>query len=450
MNMGTKLYSDDTYSSKRMRFVVTLLIVLSISFALLPSGLDWTHHDPRGSYVEGSPIFQLQFGSLFVIGALMAWRNWQWSFLHLRHMNVFLLLIVLYCAISILWSPYPFVTLKRVVQQVGLIIVALAIVPPVAYPRQFLNTLLGTFTALMVLSIVIVLTMPNIGIDEQLNHAWRGILPQKNGLGAISALCAIFWVRKIFEKNLPVWMCLAGIVFSLALLVMTKSTTALLVFMMCTGLYLLIRRRYLIGGFDNMRVLLSVLVVLLCALLVFFIFNSRLPVWSEIFFPIQYYFNKSVDLTGRTDIWHLVFIEIDKHPVFGIGYGAFWLGAGSPSQYIIDYLHWMPLQAHNGYIDIWNELGLVGLTLLTGIFLVHIVQLVKLMRIDREEAAIHWIIFLFIVVSNISESEILRGVFFQNILFIFSSVTISARLAMDRYTHQPVTNNTSTARLRGQ
>ena len=441
MNMAT-----DYTRQKTTHYIVSLLIVLCFGFSLLPAGFDWAQVTPRGSFAEGSRIFQLQYGSVFLIGAILAWRNQYWSLVHARNLNPFLILFVLYCGLTMLWSPQPVVTLKRVIQLVGLIIAAIAISPPVGRPRQLLDTLLGLFMGMMLISVLVVLILPHIGIDAELNRAWRGIFPQKNGLGAASALCAIFWVRQLMEKRMPPTLCVFGIMFSVSLLIMTKSTTALLVFMLCCSFYLALRRRYLAGLFDGSRLRLTVAFVIVSGLMLFYIFESRLPSWPEIFFPIQYFFNKSVDLTGRTEIWQLVFLEISKHPWLGIGYGAFWLGEGSASQYIIDVMHWVPLQSHNGYLDILNELGFVGIGLFIGVMLFHIFNLTRFMKIDREEAAIHWMLLLFILISNITESELFRGISFQNILFIFSSVVVSSRLTMYRRTQAAAQTTPNTTR----
>lgn len=427
MNMATK-----PHISRFQHYLTYVLIVLCFSFSLLPSGFDWSQVTVHGSFTEGSRIFQLQFGSIFFLGALLAWHNRYWSLRYVRHLNPFLIIFVLYCATTMLWSPQPVVTLKRVTQLVGLIIVAIAISPPVGQRRQFIDTLLGTFTLLMMLSLFVVLTMPHLGVDTALGDAWRGIFTQKNSLGAVSALSTIFWARNAFERRLPLLISITGILFSLLLLIMSKSTTAMLLFMLCLGVYFLLRKRYLVGMFDGYRLVLSIICIIVSGLMVFYLLESRLPVWSEIFFPIEYFFHKSVDLTGRTDIWQLVLFEINKHPWLGIGYGAFWLGEGSASQYIIDLLYWVPLQSHNGYLDILNELGLIGIGLLACLLAFHINNLIRFFRIDREEAAIHWMLFVFILVSNISESELFRGVAFQNILFIFSSVVISSRLTLHK------------------
>ena len=435
MNTATEQYQPPPRASTFgdiNPYVVRLLIVLSMTFSLLPPGFNWSNVEAHGSYIEGSFIFQLQFGSVFLLGAWQAWRTRYWTFLHIRHLNPLLILLILYCAASMLWSPYPLVTLKRVVQLGGLVLVGIAISPPIGGKHQLIRTMLGTLMTLMAISFVVSLVMPRIGVDYELGGAWRGILTQKNTLGAISGLCVVMWIKECFGKTFPRSLCFSGILFSLFMLVMAKSSTAILVATLGTAIYLLVRRRYLSGPFDGRRLTLALVVIALLGLHMFYVSEGRLPQWSELFAPFGKVFNKSTDLTGRTDIWRLVLLEVQRHPVFGIGYGAFWLGEGSPSQMIIDALHWIPLQAHNGYLDILNELGIVGVTLMAGVFLFHIRNLVRLTRIDREEAAIHWAMLILILISNLSESEVFRGVLFQNIFFIYSSTAISARLTVDR------------------
>jgi O-antigen ligase len=220
--------------------------------------------------------------------------------------------------------------------------------------------------------------------------------------------------------------------FAFFILVMAKSSTAILVATLGSGIYLVVRKRYLTGQFESRRIVLVLAIAVMLALLAFYTAESRLPDTDELLSPITGIFNKSTDLTGRTDIWRLVLLEINKHPIFGIGYGAFWLGEGSPSQSIIDILHWIPLQAHNGYLDIFNELGIVGLCLLGLVFVYHIISLIRLTAFDREEAAIHWAMLILILISNLSESEVFRGVLFQNIFFLYSSTSISARLTVHK------------------
>src|SRR5262249_21893292 len=76
---------------------------------------------------------------------------------------------------------------------------------------------------------------------------------------------------------------------------------------------------------------------------------------------------KDATLTGRTALWYLVADAIAYRPWFGYGYGAFWLGATGESASIWSALSWQPAEAHNGFLDLGLQLGLVGVALfLTG------------------------------------------------------------------------------------
>jgi exopolysaccharide production protein ExoQ len=425
--------------------LVRLLVFMSILFALLPSGFRWGEPDPNTNYAQGSILVQLQFGSVFLLGAWLAWRNFDWSLSHARRVNPFLIVLIGYCFLSTIWSPYPVVTIKHSIQLVGLVLVGIAVAPPVGGKQEMLRTLLVTLMLLLVISMPVSLLIPSIGVDYELGGAWQGILPQKNAMGAISGLCVMLWLKEGSNNTIPRVICFLAILFSAFMLVMAKSSTAILVTAIGSAFYLLLRRRILAGESDGIRMLLIAFVAVLAGLHFFYVFEARLPDPDEVIAPITALFHKGTDLTGRTDIWYLVLQEIARHPLQGIGYGAFWLGQGSPSQYIIDALHWIPLQAHNGYLDIVNELGLIGLTIVLLVFSWHIWQLARLMRVDREEAAIHWAIFLLILVSNSSESELFRGLMFQNIFFIYSSTQISARLNLARWERLQATQSVTEA-----
>jgi exopolysaccharide production protein ExoQ len=83
-------------------------------------------------------------------------------------------------------------------------------------------------------------------------------------------------------------------------------------------------------------------------------------------------FGRDPTMTGRTVIWSFLVRSILKHPLLGYGYYAFWLGLKGESGTIIYALNWTFGYAHNGLLEIFLQLGLVGvvvffLTLFRGI-----------------------------------------------------------------------------------
>jgi O-antigen ligase len=74
-------------------------------------------------------------------------------------------------------------------------------------------------------------------------------------------------------------------------------------------------------------------------------------------------FNKSSNLTGRTDVWPTILSEIAKRPWTGYGYASYWQewrGNNDPS---INFAFPNIRHAHNGVLELALQLGLVGVIL---------------------------------------------------------------------------------------
>jgi exopolysaccharide production protein ExoQ len=71
------------------------------------------------------------------------------------------------------------------------------------------------------------------------------------------------------------------------------------------------------------------------------------------------------DLTGRVPLWDFVWHESAGHHLEGFGWGAFWLTERVRTAR--DALHWFPRHAHNAYLQIVVNIGLIGLAMLVAI-----------------------------------------------------------------------------------
>ena len=384
------------------------------------------------SLTEGSPLFRLVYSSTFLLAGLLCWRYGRWTLQIWLRSNLFLFALALWALLSVLWSPLPEVTLKRTIQLVGLVLVGTCLVLPQLRPNHLIRTLCTSLTVLLFISFLAVLFIPHIAIDTQLDNGWRGILWHKNLLGMAACFTTLMWLYRGLARDTSAYVALLGGTFTLLMLLMSRSLTSLITCLLGCLVYLFLRRHYIGGTQQRLLSLLYLLIVLLAGGLIFFTISGRLPAPRDLLTPLIILLGKSSDMTGRTDIWQLVLLQVYQNPLQGIGYGTFWLGAGSPSQYIIDILGWVPLHAHNGYIDILNELGFIGLGLFLGLLVWHTIMLTQLMRVDREQAALHGAFFLMFLVSNFSETQFLQGVNFQNCLFIFSVLLVSSLLIKHR------------------
>jgi O-antigen ligase len=72
-------------------------------------------------------------------------------------------------------------------------------------------------------------------------------------------------------------------------------------------------------------------------------------------------------LTGRTDIWGAV-LSVPVSRLVGAGYESFWLGQRL-HQLLMRFPDMAITEAHNGYVEIFVNLGWVGVSLLAGIMI---------------------------------------------------------------------------------
>ncbi|MGA0568899.1 O-antigen ligase family protein [Rathayibacter sp. KR2-224] len=72
---------------------------------------------------------------------------------------------------------------------------------------------------------------------------------------------------------------------------------------------------------------------------------------------------KTSDLTGRTDIWEKVIHLAQERPVVGWGWISYWAPWVEPFKGLAIRNKVEYLQAHNAYLDVWLQLGILGLVI---------------------------------------------------------------------------------------
>ncbi len=413
--------------------LIAALLFCAVLFGLLPSGFNWSYEVDSDSLNTGSLGFQLQWGSIFALSAFVLMRQPVLALLYARAINPFLLAMAIYCFASILWSPVPIVTLKKTIQVVGLILFSLAIQMNGKSWSYNILVMLSALTGIEMASAVAAIAFPSVGIDAYFGHAWRGIADNKNTLGAIAALSLVLWVSVWHVKSLRGWMRWFGALLGVVCVVFSTSSTSLTIATLGPFIYLVLHRQHVGSHMWLQRVMVVVAMFALLFVYGFYIQEAHFPTRSDLLGPFASIFGKSSDLTGRSDIWAPLIVEIEKHWIFGIGYGAFWLGPGSASQPVLDTLPWIPYQGHNGYLDMLNELGAMGMLLFSGLVLLHVRNLMQLARVDRKAAALFGALLVTILVFNLTESSLFRSVEFNFLLLVFSSVTVSTLLRASRF-----------------
>jgi hypothetical protein len=75
---------------------------------------------------------------------------------------------------------------------------------------------------------------------------------------------------------------------------------------------------------------------------------------------------KGSGLSGRTVLWAAL-LNLHTNPIIGTGFESFWLG--DRPEKLEGVFFFIPNEAHNGYLEIYLSLGLIGLFIISGLFI---------------------------------------------------------------------------------
>ena len=182
----------------------------------------------------------------------------------------------------------------------------------------------------------------------------QGVLGNSNLLAIIALfgliVFALQWAAGTVRRaSSIVWIVLAAAVFLL-----TRSSTmiiAAVVVVLVLAAALLIRNAGTPAG--RTPIYLAFLGVLAAAAVAVTLFSEQL----------LGLFGKSDDLTGRLDIWQTVFDAASERPWFGWGFSSPWVPWVEPFNDLVVRRGVLQLHAHNAWLDVWFQLGVVGLVL---------------------------------------------------------------------------------------
>lgn len=182
----------------------------------------------------------------------------------------------------------------------------------------------------------------------------QGIVGNANNLGMLALLAVIVFAGQLADRSVrrssgAAWLSVAGLV-----LVFTRSATVtvtIVVLLLALAALLLVRRartpRRIVLTYAG---IIAVVAVAFSAVLVFQ--RSLLGLLG-----------KSPDLTGRFGIWEDVIAFAQQRPGQGWGWVSYWMPWAPPFDNLTFRYGVRQLQAHNVWIDVWFQLGIIGLVL---------------------------------------------------------------------------------------
>jgi O-antigen ligase len=318
---------------------------------------------------EGSPLDRVVSLTLIVL-ALRILSSRSFNLRETVAHNLSLSLFLGFALLSVTWSEFPFVSFKRWIRDLGNYLIVLVVLSE-AHPLEAITTVIRRLMYLLVpLSVVLIKYFRELSVayDPWTGTAdYTGVTTSKNMLGAICLISGLFFVwdtlrrwphrrerttRSIIAVNLVL------IGMTLWILNLAESATSRSCLVIGCAIIVAVQSRW---GKANPHQVKAILPLVL-------LFSIALEMSFEVSSTIAQWLGRDPTLSGRTEIWRAV-LAANTNPFLGTGYESFWLGdrlSTIPASIDMGFLN----EAHNGYLETYLHLGLIGLGL-TALFLVN-------------------------------------------------------------------------------
>ena len=319
----------------------------------------------------------------------------------LLHDNPLIVVILAYGFLSIVWSDFPVTSFKRYVKALGHPVMALIVATEAQPGRAFQLVLRRCAFVMIPISLLLIKYFPEIGryFDAWLGTMYnQGAAITKNGLGATTMFFGIFFVWSLVfgrqvqhsgRRRLEYFVDLGILLAALWLLQQADSAGSKFGFLIGASLVIALRFRFLrrqaffwIAGFPATLA-------------------AAFAVSSSLRAALLESLGRDATLTDRTFLWADI-LELHQSPWFGAGYEAFWLGWRR--DLLWEKWWWQPLQAHNGYLELYINQGIIGIMLYLLLLVALLFRLLRCVRDGNVNAVLYIALFIPMLLYNITEA----------------------------------------------
>lgn len=301
---------------------------------------------------EGDAILRMVLLISFAGVGLLLW-HFQ-SALRVARRNWFIWLPVGLAFLSALWSEVPELTIRR---SVAVLLATLyGLLLSVRFSPTIVLRLVGLAMAVIVIASVVSISMGAQWAVMQYLHpgSWQGVMLHKNSLGKICVVAMIFaWplAQAAVKLEKLFWIGIAGM--AIYLVIGSNSATAMVVTVLLIIVGSVIK---LVQRWSNRAKRWLALLLAASGLLI----GVLAFVWIE---EIVYLLGRDLSLTGRVPLWLALWPVLWQRPLLGYGFGAFW---DSPlAENVAQLANWQAVHAHNGILELWLDLGILGLFMIS-------------------------------------------------------------------------------------
>lgn len=375
------------------------------------------------SIEEGSSLDALVLSAMILSGIYVLHKR-QIRLSEIVRENRWMFLFVLYCLLSAAWSDSPIISIKRWIKMLGHPVMLLVLFSE-PYPIEALTRLMKRCA--YVIFPISILWMKyylalgrNFGPDGSAQNA--GITLGKNELGVVSIIFALFF----FWHLLQVWkrrrapgrrneLILGGGLLLITCYCLGKahSATSALSLLLAGAIMIALDLRFV----DKRRIHIYAIAFILMVLVAQGVFG--------VFGTIVAATGHSSTLEGRGNLWR-VLLATDHNPILGAGYESYWSGERLQSIWAMPEFWWKPLQAHNGYLEVYLNLGIVGFFILVGLLIVTFRKCTLDLLCDFEWGRLTMSYFWMMLVHNWTEAGF-KGLGLMFFAFFFVALKLPSR-----------------------
>ena len=380
----------------RFRNYFTIFVIIFMT------GINFSPNAPRSldsiDIVAGDITTQITKSAIYLIAFCILILRWKHA-VRLGAKNILIWVTIFWVFASSIWSGEPSLTLRASAGLLGTTIIALYLASFYDYER-FAHIAAWSFLIVNILSLFVIAFFPAQGISWD-PFGWRGIYFTKNGLG-INSLFGIILFSALLTDKKTATLGIMGLILSFILLIGSKSITSLIISAFALSIW-----SFMVTFLNRNK---PVFISLLVSFLILFVIGIWLYLTNntEIVLSIL---GKDLTLTGRTPIWEALLLYVRQSPWLGYGYGAVWLGRDfGIGSYISLPMNYYVVNAHNGYLDLLLEIGIIGVVLVSVVVIAILFKLLSTIdNSTRVKSSELWpvVLLIAIIVYNSTEAMLL-------------------------------------------
>lgn len=294
---------------------------------------------------------------------------------------------------SSFWASDPWIALQNGIVIAGLTFFGFYIGS--RYSTRELIDLLSTLFLLIAILSIVNSALGNGGMDA--GGYWRGVLGDKNVFGALVAVGAVVWAVKALRKGGMRLISMVCTILMTTLVLLSSSATSLVMVILMICVLSAIYAAQRIRGLGTIFLATASLA------------GAATLVWYNILYSrILDLLGREGTFTGRTQLWQFGLELAQEQWLLGYGLASVWGEFGMLSYTTqMREVGWIPQHAHNGYIDLWLQFGIMGVLLFAVSLLQVLPSCLRILQRGPSDSLFLPLMLVFIVVFNLVESALM-------------------------------------------